>query len=167
LTAMRASQAFIYQPSATFPAFLRGAREAAGLSIRQTAAAIGISAAWLSRLETGGSARQPSMDRLRRMAELYNVELHVMMGEAGVVHVRPDHLDLTDHTDARFEALMLNDSLRPAMMSKEALSYFSPRIKRQILEVVEKLCLHPDPAALLNSILQGQGSIPRGQGDPA
>ncbi len=109
MTAMRASQAFIYQPSATFPAFLRGAREAAGLSIRQTAAAIGISAAWLSRLETGGSARQPSIDRLRRMAELYNVELHGMIGEAGVV----------------------------------------------------------EAAALLNSILQGQGFISRGQGDPA
>lgn len=144
---------FIFRPRPEFPAFLRKSREAAGLSIRQAAPALGISPAYLSRLETGGPARQPSMDRLNKMAELYNIEKYVLFGEAGIELDKPDNLDLTDHTDADFEAVMLHDDLRPAMLTPEALNYFSPRMKRQILEVVRKACLHADPAALYQSIL--------------
>src|SRR5262245_38720842 len=68
-----ADASFVWSPSARFPAYLRRVREAAGVSMRQAAPALGVSYAWLARIETGGYARPPSLQRLHAMAELYRV----------------------------------------------------------------------------------------------
>lgn len=145
--------AFIWRPRRDFPAFLRKIREDAKVSLRQAAPALGMSAAYLSRLETGGPARQPSLDRLNRMADLYNVDRHAMYEAAGVQVEVPEN-ELLDWTDDEFEALMLDPALAPGMMTHEALNYFSPRMKRQILELVQNLVSQLDPAEYLAFVLK-------------
>ena len=145
---------FIWSPKREFPAFLRKVREAAKVSLRQAAPALGMSAAYLSRLETGGPARQPSLDRLNRMAALYNVDRHVMYEAAGVHVELPENYDMLDWTDDEFESVMMDPALQPGMMTHEALNYFSPRMKRQILEFAQSLVAQDDPAAYLVRLLQ-------------
>lgn len=153
--------AFIWSPRKEFPAFLRAVRQAAKLSIRRAAPALGMSAAYLSRLETGGPARQPALERLNRMAALYNVDRHAMYEAAGV-HVGPPHMH--DYTDDEFAAIMLDPELRPGMMTPEALNYFSPRMKRQVIELARNLVGQDDPAAYLSRLLLKvrHGPVPRG-----
>ena len=145
---------FIWSPKREFPAYLRKVREDAKVSLRQAAPALGMSAAYLSRLETGGPARQPSLDRLNRMAALYNVDRHAMYEAAGVHVGLPENYDMLDWTDDEFEALMLDPVLQPGMMTHEALNYFSPRMKRQIIEFAQSLVAQADPAAYLTHLLQ-------------
>lgn len=145
---------FIWSPKREFPAYLRKVREDAKVSLRQAAPALGMSAAYLSRLETGGPARQPSLDRLNRMAALYNVDRHAMYEAAGVHVGLPENYDMLDWTDDEFEAVMLDPVLQPGMMTHEALNYFSPRMKRQIIEFAQSLVAQDDPAAYLAHLLQ-------------
>lgn len=146
--------AFIWRPQKDFPAFLRKVREEAKVSLRQAAPALGMSAAYLSRLETGGPARQPSLERLNKMAALYNVDRHTMYGAAGVHVGLPENYDMLDYTDDEFEAIMLDPALQPGMMTNEALNYFSPRMKRQMVEFAKSLAALDDPAAYLNRLLR-------------
>lgn len=148
------SAAFIWRPKKEFPAFLRKVREEAKIPLRQAAPALGMSAAYLSRLETGGPARQPSLERLNKMAALYNVDRHTMYEAAGVHVGLPEDYDLLDYTDDEFEALMLDPALQPGMMTHEALNYFSPRMKRQVIEFATSLVAQADPAAYLNNLLR-------------
>lgn len=145
---------FIWSPKKDFPAFLRKVREDANISLRQAAPALGMSAAYLSRLETGGPARQPSLERLNKMAALYNVDRHAMYEAAGVHVGLPENYDMLDYTDDDFEALMLDPALQPGMMTHEALNYFSRRMKRQMVEFAQSLAAMDDPAAYVNHLLQ-------------
>lgn len=152
--AMEQLDAFIWRPKKEFPAFLRKVREEAKIPLRQAAPALGMSAAYLSRLETGGPARQPSLERLNKMAALYNIDRHTMYEAAGVHVGLPENHDMLDWTDDEFEALMLDPALLPGMMTHEALNYFSPRMKRQILELVQNLVSQLDPAEYLAFVLK-------------
>ncbi len=144
---------FIWSPKREFPAFLRRVREEAQISLRQAAPALGMSAAYLSRLETGGPARQPSLDRLNRMATLYNVDRHAMYEAAGVHVGLPENYDMVDYTDDEFEALMMDPELRPGMMTHEALNYFSPRMKRQVVELAQHLICQADPVMYFSRLM--------------
>lgn len=151
--------AFIWSPRKEFPAFLRTVREAAGLSLRRAALALGMTAAYLSRLETGGPARQPVLERLNAMAALYNIDRHAMYEAAGIHVGTPD---MRDFTADEFAAIMLDPELQPGMMTSEALNYFSPRMMRQVVELARNLVRHDDPAALLSRLLaKAHDSTPR------
>lgn len=143
---------FVWSPSAGFPAYLRRVREAAGISMRQAAPALGVSYAWLARIETGGYARPPSLQRLHAMAELYRVDPREMLHEAGVRIALPPGLDTGPSLDERFEAVVLHPELRPALLDQAALAYVPHRVKRQWLEFARKLAEHPDPRALLERL---------------
>jgi transcriptional regulator with XRE-family HTH domain len=140
---------FVWSPSTGFPAYLRRVREAASVSMRQAAPALGVSYAWLARLETGGYAKPPSLQRLHAMAELYRVDPREVLHEAGVRIELPENLDTRASLDERFKAVVLHPELRPALLDEQALAYIPDRVKRQWLEFAHKLATHPDPRSLL------------------
>lgn len=79
----------------TFPRFIAARRSAAGLSLRRAADALSISHTHLgglehSHLKPPGIRIAPSVDLLRRMADLYKVPEATMLHEAGYRFEDPD-----------------------------------------------------------------------------
>lgn len=75
----------------TFGDMLRYERELAGFGLRQLAVIIGVSPAYLSRVE-GGMKPPPTEDRIRLIAEVLDTDFYQLMGAAGRV---PS--EITDH----------------------------------------------------------------------
>lgn len=144
---------FVWSANPGFAAYLRRVREAVPISLRQAAPALGVSYAWLARIETGGYASPPSLKRLHAMAELYQVDPREMLHEAGVRIALPQDLDAGASIDARFRAVVLHPELRPSLLDADALPYIPDRVKRQWLDFADKLANHADPKALLTSAL--------------
>lgn len=139
--------------SPTFAAYLRRAREKSALSLRQASHALGLSYAYLARLETGGPARAPDMPKLFRMAELYGLDRREILHEAGFRMEVPKDVDLEGRVRRRFARLVTDDALRPALLTDEALHYIPDRLKGQWIEFARKLAALPDPAAYLDKLL--------------
>ncbi len=148
---------FVWSPNPEFPAWLRGVREAAGLSMRRAAKALGTSYAWLSRQETGGSVRPPTLEQLKAMAELYKVDTREMLHAAGVRIELPPDLDTGPSLQQRFNAVVLHPELRPPLLDEDSAHYIPDRVKRQWLDFAEKLADQPDPKAFLEELLTAAG----------
>lgn len=145
--------AVVWRRNPDFPNYIRGARERAGLSIRQAAPALGVSVAYLSRLENGGPARSPNIGRLYHMADVYGVDRRTMLQNAGVHVEVPPELARFDKLATQFAAAMLDPAVKPALLTEEALHYMSDRLKMQIIEWADKLTRQPDPHTYLWSLL--------------
>jgi len=63
--------------------FLKFLREQKGLSLREVQKATGIPNAYLSQLETGDRRKIPSPQRLRKLADYYNVKIAQLLEKAG------------------------------------------------------------------------------------
>lgn len=144
---------FMWRRNPEFPNYLRRTREKAGLSVRQAAPAIGVSVPYLSRLETGGPAKRPDVQRLYRMADVYGVDRRAMLKNAGVQVELPPELAHFDKLDSQFAAIMLDPAVKPALLTEEGLTYVSDRLKMQIIEWADKLTRQPDPHAYLAMLL--------------
>lgn len=151
-------EAVVWRRNPEFPNYIRRARERAGLSIRQAAPALGVSVAYLSRLENGGPARSPNIERLYRMADVYGVDRRTMLLNAGVHVEVPPELARYDKLDSQFAAAMLDPTIKPALLTEEALHYMSDRLKMQIIEWADKLTRQPDPHKYLWALLE-KGSM--------
>jgi transcriptional regulator with XRE-family HTH domain len=68
----------------TFGDVLRYERELAGYGVRQLAKKIGVSATYLSRIETGHIA-PPTEARIQKIAEILDTNFYILMGAAGRV----------------------------------------------------------------------------------
>lgn len=65
--------------------YLRQLRRRAGLSQKEAARLLGVTASSLCQIETG--RRQPSLRRMRQLASIYGVEPAVVLREAGLVEL--------------------------------------------------------------------------------
>ena len=149
---------FLWNPNPHFAAFLRKSREDAGLSIRQAAPHLGVSAAYVSRLETGGYASAPSVDRLFKMADLYAVDRAEMLTQAGVRVDVPDDAKVADTTEAEFAAMLMDAQIKPTLFTSDLLHYVPNRLKRQWIEWALKLTVQDNPREyLLRLIHKAQG----------
>jgi transcriptional regulator with XRE-family HTH domain len=63
--------------------YLKQLREQKGASLLDAEKATGISNAYLSQLETGARKRLPTAERLRQIADYYNVSMQEIMAKAG------------------------------------------------------------------------------------
>ncbi|MBN1871432.1 MAG: helix-turn-helix domain-containing protein [Candidatus Omnitrophica bacterium] len=63
--------------------FLKELRERKGVSLKEVEKATGISNAYLSQLETGARRRLPPPDRLRLIADYYNISVKELLEKAG------------------------------------------------------------------------------------
>lgn len=68
---------------AEFGAYLREQRCARGFSLREAAKRLGISGAWLSRIENAGPARLDSAAQLQSFADLYGIPVAEVLDRAG------------------------------------------------------------------------------------
>ena len=66
-----------------FGEFLKWIREQKGVSLKDAEKATGIPNAYLSQLETGARRKLPPPDRLRIIANYYNVNMHQLLEKAG------------------------------------------------------------------------------------
>lgn len=149
---------FLWNPNPHFAAFLRKSREDAGLSIRQAAPHLGVSAAYVSRLETGGYASAPSVDRLFKMADLYAVDRAEMLTQAGVRVDVPEDAKVDDATEAEFASMLMDAQIKPTLFTADLLHYVPNRLKRQWIEWALKLTAQDDPREyLLRLIHKAQG----------
>lgn len=151
---------FVWNPNPEFAGYLRRIRERARISLRQAAAALGVSYAWLARTETGGYASAPSLARLQDIAELYGVDLREVLQEAGVRVDLPAELVEGPSIEERFKAMVLHPALRPSLLDEEALAYIPERVKLQWLEFAEKLARCDAPNALIRQILDVEPGAP-------
>ena len=67
----------------TFGQFLKWAREQKGASLKEVEKATGIPNAYLSQLETGARKKLPPPERLRTIANYYNVNIQQLLEKAG------------------------------------------------------------------------------------
>lgn len=70
-------------PVYPFGKFLKWLREIKGVSLIDVEKATGISNAYISQLETGARRRLPPPDRLRKLADYYNVNIQQLLEKAG------------------------------------------------------------------------------------
>ena len=71
-----------------FGIYLKRLREQKGVSLLDVEKATGISNAYLSQLETGSRKRLPTSDRLRQLANYYNVSMQEILAKAGYYEFR-------------------------------------------------------------------------------
>lgn len=129
-----------WEQTTGFGPYLRRIRQATGLSVRAAAAEIGLSSAYLSKLETGARPKPPSIRHLRRIGEVYGQDLREVMREAGF------SLDVSPGVDAalyavheRFRGLVTDPELRPARMDDRVLELIPAHLKRLWMEFARKL----------------------------
>lgn len=75
--------AVVRERRAEFGAYLREQRCARGFSLREAAKRLGISGAWLSRIENAGPARLDSAAQLQSFADLYGIPVAEVLDRAG------------------------------------------------------------------------------------
>lgn len=66
-----------------FGKFLKWAREQKGVSLKEAEKATGIPNAYLSQLETGARKKLPPPERLRIIANYYNINMPLLLEKAG------------------------------------------------------------------------------------
>lgn len=119
-----------------FGAYLKELRERAGWTTRQAAPKFDISQAYLSKMENAVRKRPPSLEWLKRVAEVYGCDLREVLHEAGFRFDVPADVDFDLHLDAIFAALMTHRRYRPKELEGRDLQFYSPRMKRQIVDLV-------------------------------
>jgi transcriptional regulator with XRE-family HTH domain len=90
--------AFVRRHNPAFGPYLRALRVAAGLSLRDASARLGISFAKLQKMETGGRFRIRSLDLLDNVADLFHVGRHEVRQRAGFVEI--DEIKVGEGTSA-------------------------------------------------------------------
>jgi transcriptional regulator with XRE-family HTH domain len=68
-----------------FGSYLRELRERKGVTLKQVEKATGLSNAYISQLETGVRRRLPAPDRLKILADYFNVTISELLAKAGYV----------------------------------------------------------------------------------
>ncbi len=129
-----------YRPE--FGPYLRRIRKDRSMTLREASAELGLSFTKLQKMETGGRAKQPTLQLLGRIAALYQRPQEEVLEEAGVTIAMPPDVYSDINHESAFAALMLNNSLRPIRMDRAWLDSFSPLQKKQWIEFALRLEEH-------------------------
>ena len=147
----------------TFPLRLRAARQRAGLTQQQAAAALGVSASAYCGYETG--KRQPDLDRLARLCLLFSVPADELLGLPAAPPVSPaeeEHLARLRSLDAhgrRMVRLVLAEEcarMAPAAGQGRLLPF---RVSEQPAAAGMGAYLGPEA---FRCVLVAEGRLPRG-----
>lgn len=90
--------------------FLKQLRERKGVSLKKVEEATGISNAYLSQLETGFRRRLPTSERLKALADYYNVSINQLLEKAGYF----GNGDIQETKEERIEKAFLHVISDPA-----------------------------------------------------
>ncbi len=116
----------------TFGSVLRARREKKGFTLRKFAEKVGVSPTYLSLVETGQAPHQPTVDRIKRMAELLDVDADEWIQLAGRVS---DELEKMNEKSPQMMPALLRIA---RSMSPEELARFADKAERQSQEKGKK-----------------------------
>ena len=122
----------------TFPLgnFLKELRERKGVSLKKVEDDTGISNAYLSQLETGVRKKLPNADRLKALADYYNVSIQQLLEKAGYY----ENGDIEETQEQKIEKAFLHVISDPAFKYGTRLKgKYDLDGKRFIIEMYEKL----------------------------
>lgn len=129
------------KPEGSYPfgEFLKWAREEKGVSLKDAEKATGIPNAYLSQLETGARKKLPPPDRLRIIADYYNVSMQQLLEKAG--YYEKD--DVPETYEQQIERLFLHAINDPEFRTGSKINpkELSIEAKRFIIEIYTKLIM--------------------------
>lgn len=116
-----------------FGEYLKELREKKGVSLKEVEKAIGASNAYISQLETGTRKKLPEPDRLRKIADYYNVSVNELLQKAGYFQAEDIPETFKQVLDKRF-LHVIND---PQFHTGQRIDpdEVSPDIKRFVIEM--------------------------------
>jgi len=119
-----------------FGEFLKELRDKKGVTLKQVEEGTGMSNAYISQLETGTRRRLPAPDKLKALADYFNVTIKELLEKAGYVESGPAEESLEQRIEKAF-AHVIND---PAFQYGTRLrGKYDLDAKRFIIEMYEKL----------------------------
>lgn len=123
----------------TFPfgEFLKELRQRKGVSLKRVEEDTGISNAYISQLETGTRQRLPGPERLKTLADYYNVSLQQLLKKAGYF----GEGDIRETREQKIEKAFQHVINNPAFKYGTRLKgkYYDLDSKRFIIEMYETL----------------------------
>ncbi len=102
-----------------FGSVLRARRVERGFSLRKFAEKVGVSPTYLSLIETGQAPQQPTVDRIKRMAELLDVDADQWIQLAGRVSDELEEMN-RDNPQMMPALLRLARTMTPEQLRKFA-----------------------------------------------
>ena len=103
----------------SFGSVLRARREEKGFTLRKFAEKVGVSPTYLSLIETGQAPQQPTVDRIKRMAELLDVDADEWIQLAGRVSDELEEMN-RDNPQMMPALLRLARTMTPEQLRKVA-----------------------------------------------
>lgn len=119
-----------------FGRFLKQLREEKGVSLVDVEKALGISNAYLSQLETGTRRRLPSPERLRLLADYYNVSVEELLEAAGYLEKEDIKETYEQKIEKSFKHIINDPNLRVGVRINP--KKVSLDVKRFIVEMYEQ-----------------------------
>lgn len=120
-----------------FGRFLKQLREEKGVSLVDVEKALGISNAYLSQLETGTRRRLPSPERLRLLADYYNVTVQELLEAAGYLEEKDIEETYEQKIEKSFMHIINDPKLRSGVRIEP--KKVSLDVKRFIVEMYGQL----------------------------
>lgn len=116
--------------------YLKELREKKGVSLRDVESATNIPNVYLSQIETGERKKLPPPERLKKLANYYNVSVHQLLQKAG--YIEPDGIEET--LEQKIEKAFLHVVNDPEFKFGTRLNKkYDLDTKRFIVEMYEKL----------------------------
>ncbi|UAT43230.1 helix-turn-helix transcriptional regulator [Anaplasmataceae bacterium AB001_6] len=120
-----------------FNFFLKSLRKKKGVSLREVEKHTGISNAYISQLENGEINKIPEPERLKKLADYYNVTMEEILFHAGYIDKSKVGDTLEERINKAFDALLMHEMFEYAnRLDKEK---YDIELKRFIIDMYEKL----------------------------
>jgi len=119
-----------------FGEFLKELREKKGVTLKQVEEGTGMSNAYISQLETGTRRRLPAPDKLKALADYFNVTIKELLEKAGYVESGPIAETLKEKIEKAFAHVISDPACQYGTRLK---GKYDLDAKRFIIEMYEKL----------------------------
>lgn len=141
-----------------FGAYLKRIRERKGWTTRVAASHFGVSQAYITKLEHHERRRPPSTDLVKRVADVYGVDVREAMHEAGYRYEIPAVLDLQIGVDDAFRRLLGDERLTPAGYAPDDERFYAPLVKQHIVDLAVNVAKAVRDGLDLEALLRGRGA---------
>ena len=118
-----------------FGHYLKTIRTRKGWTTRRAAEAFGLSQAYITKLEHHDRKRPPGTDLIRKVADVYGLDVREVMHEAGYRFDIPPSLELKVAVDDAFRKLLTDKRFRPAGYHPDEEQFLSPLVKQQFVDL--------------------------------
>ena len=118
-----------------FGRYLRELREKKGVTLKEVEEATGLSNAYISQLETGARRKLPAPDRLKALANYFNVTINEMLEKAGYVDSGEIRETFEQKIEKAFQHVINDPNFKYGTRVKKE---YDLDTKRFIIEMYEK-----------------------------